>query len=139
MSDYGEIASLVARLAWKVDHREYDDYLDNWVDGGRLRYTGVDGVEYEWVGSEILELIKTIYNPPNQPCYHIVTTPIIDLDGDSARVRYRTIHVLPGPDARPCGVGDYDCIVRRGADGRWRMAEMTEIQLLAYDRVANGS
>jgi hypothetical protein len=135
MSDYGEIASLVARLAWKVDHQEYDDYMEHWVEGGRLRYTDVDGQTNEWTGEEILGLIKVAYDPPNRLCLHVVTTPIIDIDGDRARVRYYTLHLLPGPDAQPCGVGEYDTVVQRGADGRWRMAEMSEVQLLAYDRV----
>jgi len=64
------------------------------------------------------EADKECLSAADPPCLHIITTPIIEIDGDQARARYYTIHTLHGPDARPIGVGEYDTIVRRCADGK---------------------
>ena len=137
MSDHAAISSLIATLAWKVDHDDLDHFVDHWLDDATLAYIDVDGNRFDCAGSgEVVALIKASYQPPvSLPCLHIVTTPIIDLDGDRARVRYYTIHTLHGPQARPCGVGEYDLTVSRGQDGQWRVATMTQTQLLAYDRI----
>lgn len=140
MSDHGEISSLIARLAWKVDHQEHDDYLDYWEPDGELVYIGVDGNRFECKGSaQVLELIKNSYTPPHHPCLHIVTNPIIEVNGDEGVARYYTIHTLHGPLARPVGVGEYETRVRRGKDGKWRVTLLYELQKLDYEQVAGSS
>lgn len=138
MSDHGEIASLLARLAFKVDKEEFDDeFLDMWTPDGRLAYVSATGMTFECNSAqEILQATASSYKPPSHPCLHIVTNPVIDLDGDKARARYYTIHTLHGPVARPVGVGEYDTYLRRGSDGKWRMHDMTQWQKLDYEQVA---
>ena len=141
MSDHGEIASLLARLAFKVDKQEFDDsFVDLWTPDARLAYVSATGLTFECNGAqEVLQATRSSYQPPDHPCLHIVTTPVIDIDGDTARARYYTIHTLHGPTARPVGVGEYDSYLRRCADGRWRMHDMTQIQRLDYEQVTDAS
>jgi len=136
MSDHGEIASIIARNAFRVDDMALDNFGDDWFDEATLTYIDVDGNRYHCASlAEILSMIRSSYQPPlSQPCLHIVTTPVIDLDGDRARVRYYTIHTRHGPMAQPCGVGEYDVNMRKDGEGRWRITAMTQVQRLAYDR-----
>jgi hypothetical protein len=132
MSDYGEIASLIATLAWRVDHGEVDNFRDWWVEDAELKFIDIEGNKHHFSGADVIE---TMMRTPDQECLHVCTTPIINIDGDEARVRYRIIHTAPGPKASMCGIGECDATVRRGGDGRWRMAILSETHLVAYDRV----
>ena len=135
MSDYGEIASLVSRVAWMVDHEDYDTFMDYWVEDAMLRHVTVDGVVTERRGREIVELLQAAYATPETRCLHIPCNPVIDLDGDEALARYYVLHTKMGPQARPVGVEECETRLRRGEDGRWRIRSRNEVQLLAYDRV----
>lgn len=88
MSDYGEIASLVSRVAWMVDHDDYDDFMDYWMADGTLRHVSVDGHVTERQGQGIVELLKIAYLSPESKTLHIATAPVIDINGNTARVRY---------------------------------------------------
>jgi len=136
MSDYGEIASAVARLAWIVDHKEEQaGYMECWTEDAVLDYTFADGTHYNWNAEEIAGLLKTSYTTPETECLHIPTNPVIDIDGDTARARYYVILTRMGPQARPVGVGECDAQLRKCADGRWRVAVLKEVQLLVYTQI----
>lgn len=136
MSDYGEIRTLITRLAWMLDHEEYDGFMDNWVEGGKLEFTFADGMVMHRQGQEIVEGLKGAYPTLASKCLHIPTTPVVDFAGDEARVRYYILLTHWGPQARNVGAAECDIQVRKGADGRWRVALLKEKQLLVFDRVA---
>lgn len=134
MSDHAEIASVVARVAWMVDHEDYDDFLDHWEADGTIEHTTVDGLVVRRQGREIVEGLREAYAEPSAKCLHVPSAPVIDVDGDDGRARYYIIHTLPGPQARPVGMEECDTRLKKGADGRWRIAALREVQVMAYDR-----
>lgn len=138
MSDYGEISSLISRIAFMVDHQEHEeDYAKYYVDDVTMVTTLVDGTRMEFKSAlEVVNLINTAYLPPRRSCTHIVANPIIDIDGDEARVRYYTILTLWGPGPQPIGLNEYDTRVRRCADGKWRFVSLDIVQKLDWMQVA---
>lgn len=138
MSDHGEIASVLSRVAWMMDHDDVDGFAACWCDDGTLHHSTVDGHITAAKGSEIRVMFEAACADPEYAQHrslHIVNNPDIEIDGDYARARYYVTHTLMGPQARPIGVEECDTRLRRCEDGRWRIEALKEVQLLDYSRI----
>ena len=140
MSNHGEIASVLSRVAWMMDHGDADGFADCWCDDGTLHHSTVDGHVTTARGTEIRRMFEAASADPDYQRYrslHIVNNPDIEIDGDRARARYYVTHTLMGPQARPVGVEECDTRLRRCEDGLWRIEALEEMQLLDYTKIEN--
>ncbi|MBE7324756.1 nuclear transport factor 2 family protein [Nocardioides sp. Y6] len=125
-----EIQNVIARYAHAVDRRDFDTvrecyHEDAYDDHGRYK-GGLDGL-IDYMHALAAKLVST---------YHLMGTPYIEVDGDTARVETFSIYrrELIGDAPVLSGLRYADTFERR--DGRWRIAK--RLVILDWEHLAGG-
>lgn len=103
-----------------LDYGLRDVWLDCWTDDAELEwphglFTGI---------AEIARAFDEHTHAPDAVHKHVVVDPLIEVDGDVARVESYFARI----DGKPTGpvvrsIGRYRDMLERGADGVWRFVE----------------
>lgn len=134
LEDEKEIREVVIRYGEYLDARDYASYAslfasDGVWTGGFGSATGPAAIQ------EMLE--KNLGKPEegfvNKSNFHLVTTVVVDVDGDTAKVRSRYMFFTASPDNRPAAAlaGRYvDEFVRE--NGSWKIKSRTTHGVIPY-------
>jgi uncharacterized protein (TIGR02246 family) len=134
LEDEKEIREVVIRYGEYLDARDYAAYAslfasDGVWTGGFGSATGPAAIQ------EMLE--KNLGKPEegfiNKSNFHLVTTVVVDVDGDTAKVRSRYMFFTASPDNRPVAAlaGRYvDDFVRE--NGTWKIRSRTTHGVIPY-------
>ncbi len=122
---------------------EYGAYLDA---RDFARYSGLFAVQGEWIGgfgafkgpAAIQKMLEDNLGKPepswiNKSSFHLLSNPLIDIDGDRAHVTSRYLFVTKNDDNRPAPLlaGRYvDEFVREG--GTWKILKRTTYGAIPY-------
>ena len=134
LQDEQAIREVVVRYGEYLDARDYAGYAslfasDGVWTGGFGSFTGPAAIE------EMLE--KNLGKPQpgfiNKANFHLMTTVVVHVDGDTARVRSRYTFFTASPDDRPTAAlaGRYvDEFVRE--NGAWKIKRRTTYGVIPY-------
>jgi len=134
LEDEKEIREVVIRYGEYLDARDYASYAslfasDGVWTGGFGSATGPAAIQ------EMLE--KNLGKPEegfvNKSNFHLVTTVVVDVEGDTAQVRSRYMFFTASPDNRPTAAlaGRYvDEFVRE--NGSWKIKSRTTHGVIPY-------
>ena len=134
LQDEKAIREVVVRYGEYLDARDYAAYAslfasDGVWTGGFGSFTGPAAIE------EMLE--KNLGKPQpgfiNKANFHLMTTVVVDVDGDTARARSRYTFFIASPDNRPTPAlaGRYvDEFVRE--NGTWKIKRRTTYGVIPY-------
>lgn len=131
LEDLEAIRRLLYTYHARLDNRDFDGYAQLFTaDGewhgatGEVRASGGPG--------PIAAMLRSLYGEDApRDSWHVCTNPVIDLDGDEARVR-STYVVLNRPAegaATLRRIGEYVDHVVRDQDGRWRFRQRRSLSL----------
>jgi ketosteroid isomerase-like protein len=111
--DIQEIRTLLARYCFAIDARDAAAWADLFTEDGVFHYALGDPL----VGRDALrQFVPTI--PGDR--HHLTMNEIIEVDGDSAKVRSYALVTKESPPVISA-VGDYEDTLRRTSEG-WRFA-----------------
>jgi 3-phenylpropionate/cinnamic acid dioxygenase small subunit len=82
LADRAEITDLVYRLGASLDDRRFDEMRSLLVDAATVRTPGGTAQ-----GREAVIAQARRNHPPDEPTQHVITNPLVELDGDRAKVR----------------------------------------------------
>lgn len=134
LQDEQAIRDVVVRYGEYLDARDYAAYAslfarDGVWTGGFGSFTGPAAIQ------EMLE--KNLGKPQpgfiNKANFHLMTTVVVDVDGDTARARSRYTFFTASPDNRPTAAlaGRYvDEFVRE--NGAWKIKRRTTYGVIPY-------
>ena len=115
-ADELEILELAARYNHAIDHREGEAWADVFTDDGQLI---TDGTVRAAGREGLLGHIRRA-QASGQKVRHWICNPLIDGDGDSARLRmYVLAYVFTDGNITPTIMGEYDDDLVR-ENGRWK-------------------
>jgi SnoaL-like domain len=92
LTDRNEIANLVYRLGAFLDARRFDEMQSLVVEEATVRTPGGTAD-----GREALIAQARRNHPPDEPTQHLITNPIVELDGDRAKVRANLVVNFAAP------------------------------------------
>jgi hypothetical protein len=95
LTDRNEIADLVYRLGAFLDARRFDEMRSLVVEEATVRTPGGTAE-----GREALIAQARRNHQPDEPTQHVITNPIIELDGDRAKVRANLVVNFAAPAGR---------------------------------------
>jgi 3-phenylpropionate/cinnamic acid dioxygenase small subunit len=124
------------RYCRALDYGVVDEWLDCFTDDARYETVLPDGAMWAQVRghAELSTFLDQYPRPPVQSPRHVMVDPVIDLDGDEARVESAFLFLTQVPNEQPRVVawGRYrDRLQRQGP--AWRISERiceTEANLL---------
>ncbi|RZS44170.1 SnoaL-like protein [Herbihabitans rhizosphaerae] len=120
LADRVELSDLVNRLGRWLDDKEFDDPTLVTADITASTPNGdARGV------AEVAALASAAH-PPNVQTHHLITNPVIDLDGDRAVVRANVIAVFDDGDKPQLTGGRYRFETTRTGSG-WKLSRL-EVQ-----------
>lgn len=134
MTDVREIRDLIARFAYLRDRQQHEQWADELVtadfayrvvaDPSTARDSSFQGRD------EVLGYLRAV-GSGDQPATHVLSQPVIDIDGGSARAAtdFALVRPLPatellGPAAHSyeiAAAGRYEDELVRDEQGRWRL------------------
>jgi uncharacterized protein (TIGR02246 family) len=122
LADLQAINQLFIDYGAHLDAGDLDAYAECFTHDARLligplgRATGRD---------EIKEVMRAATGRAGGNSFHLITSPRIDLDGDTATTVVMWTVIVRGSDGRPeLGMlGRHEDIVVRDTDGRWRFRQ----------------
>jgi SnoaL-like domain len=92
LSDRNEITDLVYRLGACLDDRRSDEMRSLLLDAATVRTPGGMAIGREAVVAQTRRNL-----PPDEPTQHLITNPLIELNGDRAKVRANLVVNLAIP------------------------------------------
>ena len=100
-----------------------DDRIDEWIEAfdENATFTAGDTVHR---GRDAIKTLATSLSTGAWRGVHLLSEPVIDVDGDAARATTDWVYVAPGKTSRfeVRGVARYTDTFVRGADATWRYA-----------------
>jgi 3-phenylpropionate/cinnamic acid dioxygenase small subunit len=128
LTDRHEITNLVYRLGAVLDDRRFDEMRSLLVDEATVRTPGGTAE-----GREALIAQAHRNHQPDEPTQHVITNPLVELDGDRAKVRANLVvnfatparrdESLPAPPRKYTLGETYHFEVVRTPEG-WRFASV---------------
>ena len=95
LADRTEITNLVYRLGACLDDRRFDDMRSLLVDEATVRTPGGTAR-----GREAVIAQARRNHQPDEPTQHVITSPLVELDGDRATVRANLVVNFAAPALR---------------------------------------
>jgi ketosteroid isomerase-like protein len=120
VTDYEKILNVISRVGRCFDEADLKGFLGCWADGGVLNFVAADWSVQGSVRREEMEQ-KLVPLMPTYPDKHLVSLPDIEIDGDEAVAYYYTMYPSAGPTAEAPGLSRSHMVLRRQADGRWKV------------------
>jgi SnoaL-like domain len=95
LTDHNDITNLVYRLGACLDDRRFDEMGSLLVEAATVRTPG-GAAE----GREAVIAQARRNHPPDEPTQHVITNPLVELDGDRAEVRANLVVNFAAPGHR---------------------------------------
>jgi len=122
LEDLAAIHELFRQYAARLDRRDLVGYSQLFADDGEWHGRNMNAVGGP---KAVLAMLRGRFTDgePNGEC-HILTNPVIELDGEKAHATSFGLVLRPGPDGVPAirMIGYYVDDLVRAADGRWLFA-----------------
>jgi ketosteroid isomerase-like protein len=103
-----------------IDYGREEDFIDCWTTDAALYVTS----ETVHGHAELLQYFRARTHAPTVDGKHLVLSPVIDIDGDQATAQSMFARLDTRSEGPAIGAfGRYLDVLRRCADGRWRLSE----------------
>lgn len=126
--DWAEIVTVITRMAWLADRRDWDQLLDVFAEQVELDYTSLTGGEPARLTPADLVAGWRAGLGGLDATQHLVSNHLVDVQGDRAVVtaQFQATHVLATPRGDPTWTlgGRYRFGLTRH-EGRWRIDAVT--------------
>ncbi len=124
MSVHAEIASLESRLMQALDNEDRETFTDCWTADVDFEAVLFDGtVMKAGTREKLVELSTAHWTGRPSSLRHLVAAVWVEpVSVDEAKARFYCEYLNVGATPSLSGMGEYQDIVRRGNDGRWRVA-----------------
>lgn len=127
LQDRTEIIELSIRMAWHLDHCEWDQLTDLFTDEVLLDYTSLNGGEPTLTPRKDVIARWRSNREGLAATQHLVSNQIVTLDGDAATASamFQATHLLPNPHGGPLWTlgGRYRYGLTRTSFG-WRISAL---------------
>ncbi|WP_326655761.1 nuclear transport factor 2 family protein [Streptomyces anthocyanicus] len=128
LRDRYAIIELCTRMAWHLDHCEWDQLVDLFTDEIRLDYTSLNGGEPVTLPRKDVIGKWRSNREGLQATQHLLSNHLVTVDGATAHTTamFQATHLLPNPFGGPTWTlgGEYRYGLMRTADG-WRISALT--------------
>jgi uncharacterized protein (TIGR02246 family) len=135
MSIEAEISSLQSRLMQAVDHQDRATFADCWTEDLDFELVMFDGQVMKLTSrDQLLDFACANWAGQASSLRHLVAAVWVEAEGpDRAVARFYCHYLKVGAEPSLAGMGEYRDILRRGADGRWRVAVRRHVFLTPLD------
>lgn len=118
-TDHDQIRSVLAAYCQLCDDGRFDELAELFSEAATFTVMG-----RTHQGRDGIRSFMTVAQPPERRGKHIISEPLIEMEGDEAAVRVDYLFVAPG-DGLPAitSVGRYHDRFSRDPEGTWRIAE----------------
>lgn len=132
LEDRNAILDTLRQYGHAIDYGDFDRLVDCFTDDAVRENRRPDGSVHRWEGrAGTIDFATRHSHAPEQYHKHLVLNSRIDIHGDTADVVSYMFRFDPREDEPSFvwGMGRYLDTMRRGSDGRWRIARrISEIE-----------